>query len=76
MFDYNNPNYSEVFADRAARLNKLKKLNNQQLEAVKQHYRFNPWDFVADWGMTFEPRNIERGLLATIPFIPWERQND
>ena len=73
MINYLNPNYSATFKHRAMM---LKKLNNnpEMVAAAKMHYRTHPWDYIADWGMTFEPRNIERGLITNIPFIPWEKQ--
>ena len=44
------------------------------MAVLKAHYKLKPWDFVRDFGMTYDPRNIERGLPATIPFIPFVRQ--
>ena len=74
-FDYKNPNYSEVFEQRA---NLLSKIRSDQIlfQAAKVHYRENPWDFINDFGMTFEPRNIEKGLLSSIPFVVWGKQKE
>ena len=44
------------------------------IHVMRAHYKLNPWQFVEDWGATYDPRNIERGLPATIPFIPFPRQ--
>lgn len=71
--NYRTPNYSAIFAQRAQRLERLRN-DPDLLAAVKVHYRSNPWDFINDWGMTFEPRNIERGLLPAIPFVLWPKQ--
>ena len=71
--DWKHPNYTEILAERAARLNKLRG-DPKLLSAAKIHYAHHPWDFVNDWGMTFDPRNIERGLPATIPFVLFPRQ--
>jgi phage terminase large subunit len=73
VFDYLNPDYSAVLV---RRLNMLRKLRDDPtlVPVLKAYYRLNPWDFVRDWGMTYDPRNIERGLPATIPFIPFARQ--
>lgn len=73
--DYLNPDYSAIFEERARKLEILRK-DPKLLAAAKIHYRHNPWDFISDWGMTFEPRNIELGRLASIPFIIWPRQQD
>ncbi|MBI4695576.1 MAG: TerL protein [Gammaproteobacteria bacterium] len=43
---------------------------------LKKHYRHAPWDLISDWGMTFEPRNLELGLITAIPFVLWKRQRE
>jgi hypothetical protein len=43
---------------------------------MKIHYRENPWDFINDWGMTFDPRRLDDGLFPNIPFVMWEKQED
>ena len=49
--------------------------NNPRLaQALRVYYRDNPITFVMDWGVTLDPRNIERGLPAKIPFVPFQRQ--
>ena len=73
MIDYKFPNYTEILKQRAERLAKIRK-DPKLLEAFKAHYKENPWDFINDWGMTFEPRNIEKGLPAVIPFVLFQRQ--
>lgn len=71
--DFKNPNYSKIFADRAQRLQKLRD-DPRLLAAAKIHYKEHPWDFINDWGMTFDPRNLERGLPALVPFVLFPRQ--
>lgn len=73
MIDYKNPDYTEVLRERAERLAKIRK-DPKLLAACKIHYKENPWDLINDWGMTFEPRNIEKNLPAIIPFILFPRQ--
>lgn len=73
--DYKNPDYTQIFIKRAERLAKLK-ADPKLLAACKIHYQSHPWDFINDWGMTFEPRNIELGLLTSIPFILWPKQRE
>lgn len=72
-FDYRNPDYSAVFSHRAKMLNKIRS-NPDKLPALKAFYRENPAQFIMDWGCTFDPRNIERGLPAIIPFILFPKQ--
>lgn len=42
--------------------------NPEILPVLKQFYRTNPAQFIIDWGMTTDPRNIDYGLPVTIPF--------
>lgn len=72
-FNHKAPDYSAIFAARAEALAALRK-DPGQIEILKAHYKHAPWDFVQDWGMTFEPRNLELGRLAFIPFVLWPKQ--
>ena len=73
MIDYMNPDYTDVFIKRQQRLQELRG-NPKLLQAMKIYYKDNPWDFISDWGFTFDPRQIEKGLLPNIPFILWDKQ--
>lgn len=72
-FDFNNPDYSRVFSHRAEKINKIRR-NPECLPAMKAFYRENPAQFIIDWGCTFDPRNVERGLPSIIPFMLFPRQ--
>lgn len=72
-FDWKRPEYVSVFADRIARLQALR-ADPAALAAFKTYYADHPADFISDWGITTDPRNVERGLPATIPFILFPRQ--
>lgn len=74
-FDFKNPNYSEVFAWRAEKIQRIRD-NPKCLPNLRLFYRDNPAQFIIDWGMTFDPRNAERGLPSYIPFILFPRQED
>jgi hypothetical protein len=71
--DYQQPDYKDIFEDRNRRL-ELIESDPKYLQACKIHYETHPWDFISDWGFTFEPRNVERGLIASIPFVLWPKQ--
>jgi hypothetical protein len=73
--DYTNPDYTAIFAERAKRLTLLMD-SPELLQAARIHYKNHPADFINDWGMTFDPRQLEKGLLANIPFILWPRQRE
>lgn len=72
-FDFKNPDYAVIFRRRLHILGKLR-ADPSLVHVMRAYYKDNPWQFVEDWGMTYDPRNIERGLPATIPFIPFPRQ--
>ena len=72
-FDFLAPNYSLILAERQRRL-LLLRTDPKLLAASKKHYKENPADFINDWGMTFDPRNIEKDLPALVPFVLFPRQ--
>ena len=74
-FDFRNPDYREVFQYRLDALKNIRK-NQGSIQSIKTHYKNNPADFINDWGCTYDPRNIERGLPAIIPFILFPRQEE
>lgn len=74
-FDFKNPDYIMIFEWRLERLKRIRE-NPDCLPAMKQFYRDNPAQFIIDWGMTFDPRNVDIGLPAMIPFILFERQEE
>lgn len=74
-FDFKNPNYTEVFAWRMERLQRIR-ANPEVLPAMKAFYRYNPAQFIIDWGMTVDPRNVERDLPARIPFLLFPKQEE
>lgn len=41
---------------------------------LKAYYRERPDAFITDWGCTVDPRNVELGLPALVPFILYPRQ--
>ena len=74
-FDFKNPDYLAVFNERITRLNRIRQ-NPECIPALRTYYRDNPADFISDWGVTVDPRNVERGLPALIPFILFPRQRE
>lgn len=74
-FDFKKPDYIQVFEWRLDRLRKIR-ANPEQLPALKVFYKENPAQFITDWGVTFDPRNVERGLPSLVPFILFPRQED
>jgi hypothetical protein len=74
-FDFQKPDYAAVYKRRLDLIRKIRQ-DPSLVPVLKAYYRLNPWQFVEDFGMTYDPRNIERGLPATIPFIPFPKQTE
>lgn len=72
-FDFLAPDYAAVYRRRFELIRKMRS-DPSVVHTLRAYYKTNPWHFVRDFGMTYDPRNIERGLPATIPFIPFPRQ--
>lgn len=50
--------------------------NPESLPIMKAFYKDNSAQFIIDWGMTVDPRNVERGLPARIPFLLFPKQEE
>jgi len=72
-FNWKEPDYNPVFRKRWQVLERLRD-NPEQLPAIKQFYRERPAQFINDWGVTYDPRNVERGLPPLVPFLLFPRQ--
>ncbi len=73
LIDWKNPDYVDVFTERLAALERLR-AEPDVIPEVKAYYAEHPWDFITDWGVTYDPRNVERGLPAFVPFILFDKQ--
>lgn len=74
-FDFKKPDYTQVFEWRMERLQRIR-ANPVILPALKAFYRDNPAQFIIDWGMTTDPRNLDYGLPVTIPFLLFPKQEE
>ena len=72
-FDWKKPDYPAVFRERLVMLAKIRK-EPDMLPGLKAYYKEHPAQFISDWGATSDPRNLEVGLPAVIPFILFPRQ--
>lgn len=76
-FDFRNPDYGPIFAERVERLQRIRADTSGQLLAqLFAYYRGDPAQFIDDWGCTFDPRLVERGLPAVVPFKLFPKQRD
>ena len=73
--DWRNPDYGAIFRARLENLEQLR-AHPEDLPALKAYYKANPADFISDWGVTWDPRNVERGMPALIPFVLFPKQRD
>ena len=74
-FDFKKPDYPAVFQWRYDRLLKIRK-KPSVLAGMYAYYADNAAQFIIDWGMTFDPRNVEVGLPSYCPFILFPRQEE
>jgi phage terminase large subunit len=75
MIDWKSPDYTQVYTERAKRLENLR-ANPEILPGLKAFYKTHPVEFIDDWAMTFDPRNIEIGLPAVVPFLLFPKQRE
>jgi phage terminase large subunit len=75
LHDWKNPDYAQVMLWRLERLGRIRR-QPECIPALKAYYRDNPAQFIIDWGLTFDPRNVERGLPANIPFLLFPKQEE
>lgn len=74
-FDFKEPDYDRVWDHRESAIRYLR-ANRSEIAPLKAFYRENPGHFINDWGTTFDPRNIEVGRPALIPFVLFTKQWD
>ena len=72
-FDWRNPDYAAVFAERWRVLQDIRR-DRALLPGLKRFYRDNPAQFITDWGCSSDPRNLDIGLPTVTPFILFPRQ--
>lgn len=72
-FDWQQPDYGPIYQHRSEALGRLRE-DPALLPAIKTWYKDNPVAFINDWGMTFDPRNAERDLPTTVPFLLFPKQ--
>ena len=74
-FDWKNPNYTDVWRQRAVLLSKIN-ADPGLVPQLKAYYREHIDQFIDDWGMTEDPRNLERRLPVVMPFKLFPRQRE
>lgn len=74
-FDWHNPDYTEVYERRTQTIKNLRN-NPALIPQVKEFYKTHPVEFITDFGMTFDPRNVEIGIAAIVPFVLFPKQEE
>lgn len=74
-FDWQKPDYVSVFRHRADTLAKLRE-RPERIAPLMRWYKGHYAQFITDWGCTYDPRNLERGLPSLLPFILFPKQID
>lgn len=75
-FDFRNPDYIPIFQERVRRLNWIR-ANPDKVPGLLAHYRNGHIaDFINDWGMTYDPRNVGTSTPAAMPFVLFPRQRE
>ena len=72
-FDWKNPDYSDVYRRRSEMVIRMRK-DPSMIPSLKEFFKSHPVEFIESFCMTFDPRNPERGLPATVPFLRFPNQ--
>lgn len=73
--DWKRPDYRPIWAERIARLERLR-AEPELVPKLREFYKDHPCDFIHDWGCTFDPRLVELGIEATVPFLLFPKQEE
>ncbi len=75
-FDFKKPDYAAVLKARMVTLRRLRE-TPEAFKQLRAYYAAGHYaDFINDWGVTFDPRNAERGLPTLIPFVLFPKQRE
>lgn len=70
------PNYSNIFAERSERIEKIRK-DPGLIRCAFEYYKQNRCaEFVNDWCVTYNPRNAGTKTPTLMPFCTFPRQDD
>lgn len=75
VFDFKDPDYPSIFAARTARLKWIRE-DPQRATDLLAHYKSHIADFITDWGVTLDPRNVSKNRPAFLPFILQPKQRE
>ena len=68
--------YADAARERSDRLTWLRRNPTPHLANLRVHYRKHLADWISDWCITVDPRNVRRGLPVVMPFLLDKRQRE
>jgi hypothetical protein len=74
-FDWKKPDYPAVYAARKASIQRIRD-GKVKLENLNFYFKTHPVEWIEAFGMTFDPRNLEIGLPAIMPFVLFPKQKE
>jgi phage terminase large subunit len=74
-FDFKKPDYIQVYEWRLERIRRMRE-DPSVVPALRTYYKDNPVQFINDWGMTFDPRNVADNLPTVLPFLLFPKQEE
>ncbi len=75
-YSFRDPNIIPVVHERIRVLNKIRSDKAKHLPSLRTYYRERPAEFINDWGFTWDPKGVERGLPALVPFVLFPKQRE
>lgn len=73
MIDYLNPDFTDIFRERAERLTWLRR-NPDLLPPLKRYYAEHKAQFISDWAITVDPRVAAKKQSPVMPFVLFPKQ--
>jgi len=67
--------YEDAARERIRRLKWIRE-HPEKVPAIRRYYRTHVADFINDWGITVDPRNVGRGAPVVLPFLLDTRQRE
>ena len=74
-FDWRDADLRPVLQSRLDRLRMIRDKPGM-LPSLRAYYRDHLDDWISDWGMTYDPRNVARGRIADVPFVLFPKQRE
>lgn len=76
--DFKNPDgvIRTAFIERTEVLLRIRKDPQRHVPLLKAYYKDHIADFINDWGCTFDPKHVELGLPALVPFVLFPKQRE